>query len=280
MLWDLRSAPLSVRSTVHRSFKIYFHRSQLPVNQSNPKLVLFWTNFFYAPDPRATTGGELFRGCPYSSCAAISDRSKLNQSSALIFHMVDFNRLDIPKTRQSFQKYVFFLGEPPVQTAHLKWNEPEGFFNWTFTYRRDSDILGVYTYNATLIPKGRDMAAGKTKQAAWFVSHCNVGPRNDYVRDLQKYMQVDVYGACGPLKCPYKKVGEFGDFSPADPCLQMIEKDYRFYLAFENRYKPNMWRTTRARTDCALKANLSAMGRGISVWGWLDSNYTLLNVNR
>lgn len=42
---------------------------------------------------------------------------------------------------------------------------------------------------------------------------------------LQKHIQVDIYGQCGHFKC-----------SRADEnsCWQQVEKDYFFYLAFEN----------------------------------------------
>jgi len=63
-------------------------------------------------------------------------------------------------------------------------------------------------------------------QVAWFVSNC--GARNNrlqYARELSKYISVDVYGACGTKKCPR---------TTANKCFDMLDKDYKFYLAFEN----------------------------------------------
>jgi glycoprotein 3-alpha-L-fucosyltransferase len=63
-------------------------------------------------------------------------------------------------------------------------------------------------------------------QVAWFVSNC--GARNgrlQYARELSKYISVDVYGACGTKKCPR---------TTANKCFDMLDKDYKFYLAFEN----------------------------------------------
>ena len=49
----------------------------------------------------------------------------------------------------------------------------------------------------------RNLTRTKTKKVAWFVSHCSTeSGRELYVRELQKHIEVDVYGACGPLKCP------------------------------------------------------------------------------
>ena len=40
-----------------------------------------------------------------------------------------------------------------------------------------------------------------------------------------KYIPIDVYGSCGSLSCPRDQTKQ---------CEQMIEKKYKFYLAFEN----------------------------------------------
>jgi len=37
--------------------------------------------------------------------------------------------------------------------------------------------------------------------------------------------QVDIYGACGKLSCPR---------SDSQKCLALLERDYKFYLSFEN----------------------------------------------
>ncbi len=43
---------------------------------------------------------------------------------------------------------------------------------------------------------------GKKKLVFWVVSNCHThSRREDYVKIMQKYIDVDVYGACGPLKC-------------------------------------------------------------------------------
>jgi alpha-1,3-fucosyltransferase len=55
------------------------------------------------------------------------------------------------------------------------------------------------------------------------VSHCStISKRENYVAELQKYIQVDIYGECGKLDCP------------KSDCRKMLARDYKFYLAFEN----------------------------------------------
>ncbi|KAK7081399.1 hypothetical protein SK128_023792, partial [Halocaridina rubra] len=41
-------------------------------------------------------------------------------------------------------------------------------------------------------------------------------------------MPIDVYGACGPLTCDNNKDSHW------QACYDMLGKDYKFYLSFEN----------------------------------------------
>lgn len=68
-------------------------------------------------------------------------------------------------------------------------------------------------------------ATGKSRTVAWFVSHCRTsGLRERYVAELQKYIDVDIYGKCGPRYCR----------SGNAKCYEMLEARYYFYLSFEN----------------------------------------------
>lgn len=98
----------------------------------------------------------------------------------------------------------------------------------------------------------RNFAQNKTRKVAWFVSNCSArNGRLQYAHELQKYIQVniyganvfiintfhsnieffnkfpqvDIYGACGNYKCSR---------STADKCFEILDRDYKFYLAFEN----------------------------------------------
>lgn len=85
----------------------------------------------------------------------------------------------------------------------------------------------VYSESGIQIPDWRPLILLLPfKQVAWFVSNCH--PRNQrmhYARELSKYIQVDIYGACGSLRCPR---------SQSQTCFDMLDEDYKFYLAFEN----------------------------------------------
>jgi len=82
-------------------------------------------------------------------------------------------------------------------------------------------------YDPNIVVKEQNMnyAANKTKKVAWFVSNCGAkNGRLQYAQELAKYISVDIYGACGNLKCSRSNA----------QCFQMLDTDYKFYLAFEN----------------------------------------------
>jgi len=62
-----------------------------------------------------------------------------------------------------------------------------------------------------------------------------------YVFELRRFIDVDIYGGCGRLKCP---------LSADELCLDMLERRYFFYLSFENSLcvdyvTEKFWRTVR-----------------------------------
>ena len=123
-------------------------------------------------------------------------------------------------------------------------------FNWTMTYRLDSDFPIPYAWIEQTMPlpapvgstllqryivqhgkkavssQGKNLADGKMGLAVQFVSNCHSASRREfYVKELRKHVPVDVYGKCGEFTCPKDKGFE---------CYKMAEAKYKFYLAFED----------------------------------------------
>ncbi len=71
----------------------------------------------------------------------------------------------------------------------------------------------------------------KKKLVYWAVSNCpTMSKRESYVKELQKYIQVDIIGRCGNM-------GSFCDKSNSTyrrNCMELLAKEYKFYLSFEN----------------------------------------------
>lgn len=100
-------------------------------------------------------------------------------------------------------------------------------------FRHDSDIhrpYGCVIRNATnyQLPTINTIQ-NRSKTIAWFVSNCHtVNKREKICYNLQKYLQIEVYGACGNLNCT--KINH----QSANKCYDLLEQDYKFYLSFEN----------------------------------------------
>lgn len=116
-----------------------------------------------------------------------------------------------------------------MMPGNTKLTDFNGVFNWSMTYRMDSDIPVPYGRTVALT---RPVVGGErpweTKRRDVLVAimgsncHSNNG-RWEYVKELQKHITVDVYGRCGTVKCG-------GHFQTNCPELD----SYLFYLAFEN----------------------------------------------
>ncbi|XP_061717257.1 alpha-(1,3)-fucosyltransferase C-like [Cydia pomonella] len=229
--------------------------------QNSLKYILLWTRKSSSPFPFFGTGQIAFTGnkCQFTNCYVTADRryfkGDLTKFDAVAFNgrvLRDVNVSRLPQQRSPHQKYIFFnLESSTYQPVCNPWWD--NFFNWTSTYKLNSDIMYSYIYirdmdgvhvgpridmdwvkdmkeiNDTL----KDVLKSKTKAAAWFVSHCfTKSKREKYVKSLQKALEpyeltVDIYGHCGTLFCP--RYAEKW-------CWAMVSDDYYFYLSFENAF--------------------------------------------
>lgn len=164
--------------------------------------------------------------CLVNACDLTDQRSDPEIDLVLFTHTPG----SLGGVRNPNQIWTLFMLESPYHTSGL--SAFAGQYNWTATYRHDSDIVApyekfvLYDENVRTLPQNKSYAAGKTRKVAWFVSNCGArNTRKEYAEELKKYIDVDIYGSCGPHKCPRRD---------KDHCFNMLNKDYKFYLAFEN----------------------------------------------
>jgi alpha-1,3-fucosyltransferase len=70
----------------------------------------------------------------------------------------------------------------------------------------------------------------KIEFAAAVISNCGASSnRLNYIKQLQRYIKVDVFGKCGK-KCPEY----FRSSKQKAQCKEIIAKEYMFYFSFEN----------------------------------------------
>ncbi|XP_064475640.1 alpha-(1,3)-fucosyltransferase C-like [Ornithodoros turicata] len=98
------------------------------------------------------------------------------------------------------------------------------------TYMYDSDVIiryGGFTRKEQPITLELEEAwRKKNKTVVWVVSHCHAhSKRENFVKELEKHIDIDIYGACGPLKCARNL---------RESCYRMFGEQYYFYLSLEN----------------------------------------------
>ena len=235
--------PLTVITAFYVAVVIYFHEPVTTAEgtilwrnlyeahdrSAQEPITIQWSNDFFGDDPYSIwpAGKAIFIGCPVVNCEFLP-RTSARTADVLIFHNRDPVRG--PLKRLSSQKYVFFTWESEVYGLH----EHSALiqYNLTMTYRLDSDVpipyLKVIKTRETNQLTHRtkfNFATGKSKPVAWVVSNCETSSKREvYVKELIKYIDIDIYGQCGTLACD------------KTTCFSMINSTYKFFLAFENSF--------------------------------------------
>lgn len=233
---NIRFALCTIIATlaIHRVFHYMFDHTSSELSQPNQtKLILVYTRFPYEPwGPKTVEEAQSYKfadwdgsPCEESRCQITFDRSLLNVSDAVLFHAVALSpRLDIEeltRMRLPAQRWVLYTKESPgVLPIAPRYNGLH--FNWTATYRRDSDFFVPYGDYVSLEiqnnPVGKETrddagkitirqktktggvdvqtgnninhARGKDKMAVFGTSqHCG-GHRYAFVRALMKHVKV------------------------------------------------------------------------------------------
>ncbi len=233
--------------------------------KTEKKTILVWNGIKRKEVKIFGQGDQIFvkQNCPVSHCEIVTDRTERPVESydaiIIVFHdeLITPYELELPKFpngRNPNQRLVFLTQEPPPSLKrYYNTSQLIHFFNWTMSYRMDSDIPFLY---GRILPKEtaprspeeilryREIAKNnsnkflkskfpnKTKPIAWIVSHCEThGKRETYVEELRKYIDVDIYGTCGNGKfsCEHDRT-----YFSGPRCNKLIESTYKFYLSFEN----------------------------------------------
>ncbi|XP_018332675.1 alpha-(1,3)-fucosyltransferase C-like [Agrilus planipennis] len=243
------------------------------------KYILYWTPFFDRKDFCIGFGSEPFKSCEYKNCFSTDNRFLIPEElfDAILFHAT-YSKLEhgTPRKRRKQQKYIFMNLESPLHTTDLK--QYNSFYNWTMTYRSDSDVFRPYSYilqNETdYVLPSVDSVMKRDKLVAWFVSNCNSkSGRENFTRELQEYLPVDIYGDCGQYKCA-KQVTDYKQSS--EECYEMIENNYLFYLSLENSLCKDY---VTEKMYNVLKRNIVPVVYGGANYTQIAPPYSVINVN-
>lgn len=268
----------------------YTNKQNINIDDSKLKYILIYTSPYTTPFVDLGSGREGFirRNCPYTNCYVTANQSYLGNITN--FDVVLFAGPEIMHKPNHYflinrtwrQKYVFASiessGNYPVCS-----NRFDRFFNWSWTYRLNSEVrwgyIDIRDSNGSLIGPNeimhwmevkdmdpvsdmfKDKLKSKTKAAAWFVSNCNdQSGRLLYAKKLHTALKkrgrnLHIFGDCGTETCPREE---------QDKCMEMVEQDFYFYLAFENSFSEDY---VTEKLLQALKMDVIPV-----VFGW--GNYT------
>lgn len=221
--------------------------------------ILEWTTKYKEPFSFMQMKRDSFilRGCSYQNCYLtdnIGYFENITDFDVILFNVVSLiprKDMALPESRIDDQIYVF------VSTESAS-NYPIGpdfnnFFNWTWSYKLNSDVIFPYvavwnkegkvigpaaniTWVTSMKPASKyitNKLRNKRIAAAWFASNCGAhNKRILFVTKLRNAMApyglyLDIYGNCGNKICPRERIQE---------CYGLLETNYYFYLAFENSF--------------------------------------------
>ncbi|TRY79221.1 hypothetical protein TCAL_12521, partial [Tigriopus californicus] len=214
------------------------------------KTILLYTSFFRFENWDLEEGNGAFQKleCQVQDCFLTNDRSlfeNISKFDSVLFHLGNLDEIDhedFYAKRAPHQKFVMFYLETPFSLPSNFWDAKlKKFFNWTMTYRTDSDVFSPYGsvrpkqeildpealqrhFDPDKLPANLRMAAERPGLVLWFVSNCHSNSlRETYVLELQKFIQVDIFGSCGRPGC-----------QRGSDCDKDAFRKYKFYLSFEN----------------------------------------------
>lgn len=200
-------------------------------DQKREILILLYTDFFMGP---WYLRWNKHYPCKFN-CEFTYNKNVLDKANAVGFHDADLPPV-LPKRTKQDQLWIYFNLESPVNS---KTRDYKNIFNWTMSYRTDSDVFTPYgnyeplscseTLEIENESRDQNFAARKTKMVAWVSSNCedSIG-RYEYVQKLSRYVNVDIFGKCGNLSCE-----QGSNTRLSNDCKKKLSK-YKFYLAFEN----------------------------------------------
>ncbi|XP_061091314.1 alpha-(1,3)-fucosyltransferase 11 [Conger conger] len=219
-------------------------------------ILLWWSAGLFPHFPGDTERID----CARSSCLVTRNRKVqlYRRTSTIIFYGTDFRAYEAPLPRLSHQAWALFHEESPMNNYVLSHTPGIRLFNYTATFRRESDYpltlqwLPSLEYllappSVSLPEKNRWRRAGLAP-VLYMQSHCDVpSDRDRYVQELMKYIEVDSYGKCLNNKPLPERLEDTGTATGEDGQFMSFVARYKFHLALENGLCPDymtekLWR--------------------------------------
>ena len=233
---------------------VYKHAPPLNASSKGKAVIVLFTPFFngkiWSVRPQERFNNEIATVCEGKArnCIITYDHDYLERADALLFHGRDVETAynlgssclkNMRHANKAYhQKWIFLSHETPMLSDDSSYQAYNDVFNWTATYSRLSDVYMPYGWFKQNRVDRTDSIAKmsnvdfKTGLVAWQVSNCGSKIRLDYALELEKYVDLTVYGKCGAM---FKNNGGQCPYDQFEKCEQKL-REYKFYLAFENTF--------------------------------------------
>lgn len=196
------------------------------------KLILSWSDALGDVLPLGAPFADT--KCATSHCAITRDRSVLADADAVV---IDAKDKAVPASRTSQQRWILFLKSlNEAKSANLT----NIAFNWTWSYRRDSDIKKQPQYFQYVREQGdsksvegqrlmnsRLFEAWRHKKRMVMLLQDDCTINNSFVHAIKQKIDVDTFGKCGRPLCPNSS-------EQLDQCLKKLTKNYMFAISIES----------------------------------------------
>lgn len=206
-----------------------------------PPVVLWWTNLL--------PNYHEIKKCGFNQCTFTVDRKFVNSNNTkvLVFYGSDMNKTDLPLPRQSHHLWALFHEESPKNVPFIQYSRILRHFNITATFSRYSNFPLTTQYVKSekeltdrkyLIPIGTKSLLRETEKlapVAFVQSICDTSSgRNEYMKELMQYIDVDSYGGCLHNKdLPEELRGDYLNSIQSEKFYRFFAR-YKFVIAYEN----------------------------------------------
>ncbi len=242
LIENIHSADLKAVELVTRYFldKNWAHKNlgEIPFKNCVEKRCYAFKSWFYSQTPNEQSDGVMVHLLNYFSMVS-KTRYNRNPRQLWLLHTRESQHRSFCSTHYNIEDLDDWFNltstfkANSTQVTDYKLFSDWSAIQYTKEYLRAFKALTNHKLTENYLRKELETKS-KTNSIVWFVSNCETySRREEYVKELVKHIDVDVYGSCSKH---YKENAKIDPCHTNESiaCLVKVYSKYKFYLAFEN----------------------------------------------